>query len=334
MSYETEKNKKNTETLFRYLELMPEFYRTYMMSIPVGTMTLQTKKEYAYKSQKFFYWLIQSNPVYKNYSMKDFKLQDMEQITPVDANEYAVYLSMKYKPKSVNAYLSAISSMYDELIRFNRVAANPFSAIKWMKEKDRIAISLNKDECQKILNVAAYGTGLTKDELKYHHPIRDTALISMFLDTGCRASEMAGMDVKDIDMQECKVLISGKGGKIYYVYFSDETKCYLERYLEYRLHVLLKAQDAQEAMWLSSRGTRYSVRSMELLIVKYKNAAGITKDIHLHSLRHSTGQILYDTSGNLELIRQKLHHSNISTSQIYAQSSDLEVKEHREFRFQ
>ena len=328
MTYREEEKKKQVERLFKLLKNKPTFYKDYMMNL-TGDSSTSTKCAYAYNADIFFQWMIDSNPMLQTKRIRDITLDDLTALTPLDVNEFVVTISATRKTKTVNQIVASVSSMYKELMRFNKIANNPFSIVKRIKESEQAIIYLTDSEYRTLMNTVKYGTGLTDRELKFHHPVRDIALFSLFLDTGCRVSEIVGIDVRDFEFDEHRVLITRKGGKSTYVWFSDTTEDLLLEYEKYRLTTLLKPQDLEEAFFLNQRGTRKSIRSIEQLLEKYVNAAGFSKHISPHKLRSSYAMHLLEVTGNISLVQTALDHKNIQTSQVYARASKTQVRDLR-----
>lgn len=322
MSYHSEERKRRVERLFSYLTELPSFYKDSLLGINDSSMSAITKLEYSRNVKEFFQFLIKNNPLYKDYSTKDFTLADLERINANDANEYATYLNADHSPATIARKLAAISSMYKELQRYEKVSHNPFGVIRRPSIKAHNVIHLTDSEYNKFMHVVRTGEGMTKKELQNHDSDRDIAIFSLFLDTGIRISELVSLDISDLDFEEAAAYVIRKGGKADTVFYSDETRDRLLYYYENCRNSRLKPGENTKAFFLNNRGNRLSVRSIELLTKKYAMLAIPMKAEHFspHKLRSTFAMDFYAATNDLLGLQEKMGHSNISTTNIYAKA--------------
>jgi len=245
-----------------------------------------------------------------------------------------LFLAARVQPKTVSRKLAAVSSMYIELMRFEKIRNNPFSIIKRPKEKEHIIIHLTPKEKESFLYTVSTGVGLNDRQLIFHENtrVRDMALYSLFLDTGLRVSELVGIDLIDVDFEEHGIVVTRKGGKIMMVYFGDQTQNRLEEYIEERERQLAETTIDEPALFLNNRCGRLSIRSVQILTKQYIEAAAINKRISPHKLRSSFAMAFYEQTGDLLLLKDLMGHSSISTTTLYADATQERQKKARNWQ--
>lgn len=144
---------------------------------------------------------------------------------------------------------------------------NPAALVQLPKLHQKEIIRLEIDEVAKLLDLVEDGEKLTERQKRYHEitKVRDLALMSLLLGTGIRVSECVGLNMNDVDMDACGIKIYRKGGKESIVYFSDEVRDVLDKYLEERQHIEAYPGH-EEALFLSMQKKRMAVRSVENLV--------------------------------------------------------------------
>lgn len=144
--------------------------------------------------------------------------------------------------------------------------------------------------------------------------LRDLAIATLLLGTGIRVSECVGLNIDDIDFDSCYITVMRKGGKIAYIAMGDEVIIALKNYMKQRLKLTVSDMQSENAMFLSSRGRRICVQSVENMIEKYSKAIGTKEHITPHKLRKTYGTELYNQTGDIYLVARALGHNNINTT--------------------
>ena len=235
--------------------------------------------------------------------------------------------------KSINNYLSCINSFYARLVREKKLENNPVVSIDRPSIlKSDIVIHLKEDEQKRFMNTVEFGTGLDTRPLKFHqkNKCRDTAICQLFLNTGIRVSELVGLDVADVDLNDCSIIVTRKRNKRQEVFFSDVTASYLQDYLSER-SVIYKPSDEESALFLSRNGTRLGVRSIEKMVKRYIQVSNPAKeDVTPHKLRSTYAmRTLEKSNGNHELVREGLGHETLAIVTTYARASQNLLKDSR-----
>ena len=137
-------------------------------------------------------------------------------------------------------------------------------------------------------------------------------MAELFYSSGLRLSELADLDLADIDLPGGLVTATGKGRKTRTLPVGKPALAAIRAWLAVRPEV-----DGEPALFTSSRNRRISVRNIQARLRKRGREAGMRQDIHPHMLRHSFASHLLESSGDLRAVQELLGHANISTTQIY-----------------
>lgn len=183
------------------------------------------------------------------------------------------------------------------------------------KRHEKEIIRLEPNEVAILLDQVEDGSKLTKKELEYHKKtkIRDVALLTLLLGTGIRVSECVGLDINDVDFDNCCIKIRRKGGYEAIVYFGEEVETALLDYKEQREH-MIPAEGHENALFLSLQNRRMAVRSVENLVKKYTSRVTPLKRITPHKLRSTYGTELYKETGDIYLVADVLGHKDVNTT--------------------
>ena len=152
---------------------------------------------------------------------------------------------------------------------------------------------------------------------------RDLVILKLFLGTGIRLSELAGLNISDINLDEKKIIITAKGGKKETRFINTKLRTTLKTYLRKRRDMITDSQ----AVFLSNRGTRITTRQIDRRFTHWLKWSGITRKLTVHSLRHHFATNLYKRTKNLVLVSKALGHRHISTTQIYTHLFDHELED-------
>lgn len=153
---------------------------------------------------------------------------------------------------------------------------------------------------------------------------RDRAVLETLFSTGLRVSELCALD-RYIDLVRGEVTVRGKGEKLRVVFLADRARKALKDYLSER-------HDTDEALFISvGRGdkalSRITPRAVERLVDRAARAAGISKKVHPHELRHSYATDLLMNGADIRAVQELLGHANISTTQIYTHLTNKALRE-------
>ena len=144
--------------------------------------------------------------------------------------------------------------------------------------------------------------------------VRDKTMMELFYSSGLRLSELVNLDLENIDLQESSLRATGKGNKTRILPIGRKAIDALKAWLHRRGEV---ANTETRALFVSKRGTRISVRSVQQRLDYWRKKQGLEQHIHPHKLRHSFASHILESSGDLRAVQELLGHADISTTQIY-----------------
>ena len=145
--------------------------------------------------------------------------------------------------------------------------------------------------------------------------LRDRAILELLWGAGLRVSEIAGLDVVDLDLPNGQVRVTGKGDKTRIFLYGDPARTAIRRYLEDGRPML--ATGAQTALFLNRSGGRLTARSVQTMVRNAGMQAGLDALVHPHMLRHTFATHLIEGSADLRIVQHLLGHASADTTQIY-----------------
>lgn len=312
------------------LKEMPEFVSDFIYNF--GRIeNYATKLEYC-RDIKIYLEFITT---YCDKDITDLSLDDVANIEILDINRFLTTLSGNHKETTVKRKRASLSSMYGFFVATGKMSRNPIAATKSIKIPNKDVVYLTNDEQRTLLETVRYGTKLNETVAKVHYIYadRDSAMFILLLDTGLRVSEMLSTDIIDYNLEECNVVVTRKGGDTQVVYFSDECRDYLDIYFKsQKAKYELSSSDLKFPAFTTSTGKRLGVRAIEMLVKKYVAACIPEKAriISPHKLRSSFAMSFYAASDkDILLLKKKMNHKSIQTTNIYAKASDSAMRESR-----
>ena len=336
-TYREQTDRRNILRLREVLSELPPFVKDYFRSIDTTTTT-RTRISYAYDIRVFFEFLKSQNPLYKEYALRDFTLEDLDHVSASDIEEYMEYLKLYETPEDrqntsalntngvvgIKRKLSALRSFYGYLFKRQMLRTNPTVLIDMPKIHERTIVRLEADEVAILLDyIENCEQTLQGKALAYYKKTkeRDLALVTLLLGTGIRVSECVGLDVEDIDFRNNGIRIIRKGGNEAIVYFGEEVERALKNYLEIRRGITPVAGH-EHALFYSTQRRRMTIRSVENLVEKYASAVTTTKKITPHKLRSTYGTALYRETGDIYLVADVLGHKDVNTTKRHYAAMD------------
>jgi integrase/recombinase XerC len=192
---------------------------------------------------------------------------------------------------------------------------NPARLVASPRLDKKLPKVLSIDDCIRFIETPDTDTVLGK---------RDRAILELLYASGMRVSELAGLNLEDIDFKHEAIRVRGKGRKERVVPFGSKAKAALEIYMSVRGELLVEAPEEERdplALFLNYQGTRITTRSVGRMLDKYVEECALAHDISPHSLRHSFATHLLTAGADLRAIQEMLGHARLSTTQIYTQVS-------------
>lgn len=319
-NYYTTRNIQDLDRLSVLLEELPSFCEDYFLGIESRT-SCQTRLKYAYDLRIFFDFL--SKKRYRDIPVTQFTLEHIEAITHNDIELFLSYLShYRFKDKHLSCderakarKLSAVRALFKYFFNKGLIEVDNSAKVPTPKLHDKEIIRLDANEVSDLIHTAETGNGLPRHAVGYHNKtkIRDTAILTLFLGTGIRISELVGLDNDSFDFSENSFLVTRKGGNQAILYFSDEVKYALQEYIAEKTNDP-KVPQGENAFFLSMQYKRINVRSVEILVKKYSKLVSPLKKITPHKLRSTYGTRLYNATGDIYIVADVLGHRDVNTT--------------------
>ncbi len=329
--YSKQKEKINLEKLRDVLKELPPFCFEFFHGIESTTSSL-TRLAYAYDLRLFFNYLTENVAKFSNYTQESYTLSDLDSISTTQLEMFMDYLNLYYKEeneienheKGKARKISTLRSFYKYFYRKEKLKNNPAALVNMPKIHEKPITRLEIDEVARILDIAESGENLTTTQQRYHKYTqrRDVAILTLFLTTGIRISELVGINISDLDFNVNGFKITRKGGNEVVLYFGDETRAALLDYLNER-DEFKPLPGFEDALFLSLQSKRISSRSVQNIVEKFAKIVSPLKKISPHKLRSTYGTMLYRETGDIYLVAEVLGHKDVNTTKKhYAAMSD------------
>ena len=190
----------------------------------------------------------------------------------------------------------------------------------------RLPKYLTLDESRKLLETASIAK--TGSNGNHDNRTRDYAMITLFLNCGMRLSELIGINISDIDFENRKLNVIGKGNKERTIYLNDACISAIKDYLAIRPHDAVKF-DSRDALFLSEQKKRISKRTVQYIVKQEIKLAGIEKanKYSVHKLRHTAATLMYKYGEvDIRALQELLGHESISTTEIYTHVDNEQIR--------
>jgi len=219
--------------------------------------------------------------------------------------KYLSFLHRRNRKSSIARKVSTLRSFYKYLVREQMVSANPAKHVATPKAEKRLPTALTVDEAFRLMDAP-----MEKEQL------RDRAILELLYSSGLRVSELVGLNRDRVDQDLGIVKVMGKGRKERIVPVGKKALEALSVYLSDRGHL-----EASAPLFVNTRGTRLTSRSVGRLVKKYTRYSGVFRKISPHSLRHTFATHLLDAGADIREIQEMLGHASLSTTQRYTHVS-------------
>ena len=265
------------------------------------TMYLQAKKLEGIAAstlQNYFYFLRKLSE-HTHKQVRDITLNDLRMFLYVECEGI--------KPSTANTKVAYLQSFFKWMVDEEIIDKDPSRKLTQVRLPKRLRNSLTIEEIEK-LRLACIDT-------------RERALLELLFSTGCRLSEVVGINVEDLNYQELSIRVIGKGNKERIVYFNTKAKVHIENYIKER-------PGYSEALFVTSKKPykRVGCRGIQLIINKIADRAGFDKSVFPHLFRHSMATLTLQNGASIITIQKLLGHCNVTTTEKYAETSMDNVK--------
>ena len=332
-TYAQQTAQQNTLRVREIAHELPVMCERFLMAIEDRTSPL-TRLGYARDLKTFFHFLQTEYPEFAVDSLRDLQPADLDRITPDHFRHYAEYLTYyidandeehKNAELAKQRKLCSLRCFYNYCFRNQLIKSDVSRLIELPKRHEKPILRLEVDEVARMLDTVENGAAFDGRQQKYneHTRLRDLTILTLFLGTGIRVSELVGINIEDIDFSVNGFLVTRKGGSQAILYFPDEVSEALKRDLVER-RKMDAAPGHENALFLSLQKKRIGVRAVENMVKKYAlQIAPLKTRMSPHKLRSTFGTNLYHETGDIYLVADVLGHSDVNTTRRhYAAMSD------------
>lgn len=252
----------------------------------------------------------------RNY-MEEHGIRDVKKITSTNLNSYILYLEKnKFSAATISRNIASLKAFYHYMFKEGMVLEDAAEELHAPKIEKKMPEILSPQEVVRLLEQPC---GDSPKE------IRDKAMLELLYATGIRVTELINLKLSDVNLQ-MGYLVCRDGDRERVIPFGNEAKCALIRYLEGTRAAMIAEPDSQY-LFANCAGQPMSRQGFWKLIKFYAKKAGIVADITPHTLRHSFAAHLVENGADLRSVQEMLGHSDISTTQIYANLSHSRIRE-------
>lgn len=303
-------------------EELPPFCGEFFRGIEHETL-VRSRYAYGVDLRTFFAFLI-LQPGFEKPDIRSLALSDLNRVDITTVENYLSYVSyytddaekeVLNGERAKKRKLSTLRALYKYFNKKEKLTTNAPALVDLPMIREQAIIRLEPDEVANLLDIVQAGEGLTEAQKKYHKrtQARDLAILTLFLGTGIRISELVGIDMNDINFSANEFSVLRKGGKQDILVFGEEARAALLAYMLERERVTAQPGH-EEALFLSLQNRRITVRAVENLVKKYAQLAAPLKNISPHKLRSTYGTTLYRETGDIYLVADVLGHKDVNTT--------------------
>jgi len=253
--------------------------------------------------------------------LQDRGVADPDTVTRDDLTAYVRLLrDSGLAPSTVERKVASVKSFHKFLVREGVTENHPTAQIPLPKVPDRLPDPVSVEDVERLLS-QPFPDGPSG--------LRDIAVLEVLYGCGLRASELTGLDLHDLGLDEGFIQVRGKGDKERVVPVGGAASRALSVYLEHGRPFLKtkKAVSRQDpsAVFVNVRGGRLSRQAIFVIVKKYGGRVGL--DLHPHTLRHSFATHMLQGGADLRALQEMLGHSDISTTQVYTHVDRQHIRE-------
>ena len=247
--------------------------------------------------------------------------QTAESLLTAGSSQIQSYLGLKLRqgasPRSSARFLSAARSFYRWALREGHIVEDPTLRIESPKQGRPLPKSLSETDVERLLGAP---------DLELALEFRDRTMLEMLYACGLRVSELVGLQVEQVGLNQGIVRVLGKGGKERLVPMGEEALDWLTQYMRGPRIELLKGQSSN-VLFPSNRSREMNRQTFWYRIKLYGERAGIQTHLSPHTLRHAFATHLLNHGADLRVVQMLLGHSDLSTTQIYTHVAKQRMQE-------
>lgn len=249
--------------------------------------------------------------------MDEQGIHDIKDITSENLSAYVQHLNDNhFSAATISRNIASLKAFYHYLVNEGIVSEDLSEKFHAPKIEKKMPEILSTDE---VIRLLEQPSGTSQKE------IRDKAMLELLYATGIRVTELITLKIRDVNLQMGYIVCRDRS-KERVIPFGNEAKSALIRYLEGTRNAML-ADKSSEYLFANCSGQSMSRQGFWKLIKFYAKRAGIVADITPHTLRHSFAAHLVENGADLRSVQEMLGHSDISTTQIYANMNHNRIRE-------
>jgi len=267
---------------------------------------LSTSTQSAYRTDltKFNNWLVKQNKTLNTANETDIK-------------QYIIFMTnLNCKPRTKARWISSVRSFYRHLLEQEIIKNDPTLLLESIHKPKLLPKSLSEQTVDEILNAPDLTTNLGA---------RDKCMLEILYASGLRVSELVGLNLSQVNINQGAILVFGKGRKERLVPLGQEAIFWLENYLKKTRNLLLKNK-ISNAVFISERGSLMTRQNFWHRIKLYCKQIGLSSDISPHTMRHAFATHLINHGADLRSVQLLLGHSDLSSTQIYTHVAKLRLQ--------
>ena len=333
-SYHAAQHKDYTLKIRALMTELPALCGSFFRAIDSQTSVL-TRYAYAIDLRGFFQFAVQQEDLFPGRDIPSLTAVDLEKIQAYHIELYLNEVSFYQKgerewvnqERAKARKLSSLRSFFKFLHKQEYLPTNVAALVDIPKLYEKAIIRLEPNEVADLLDMVENGEGLSDGQKRYHNTtkLRDVAILTLFLGTGIRISELVGIDMRDIDFENDAFIVTRKGGSEDILNFGEEVHRALADYYNWR-EQQMPLEGHERALFLSMQSRRITARAVENLVKKYAKIAAPLKKITPHKLRSTYGTMLYHETEDIYLVADVLGHKDVNTTRKHYAASSEEHK--------
>ena len=235
------------------------------------------------------------------------------------ARHYLAYLEESYTKKSIARKISSLRTFYSYMLLEKHIETNVFENLETPKIPKRLPKVISDNEINYLFEAIDQTTLLGN---------RNYLILDMLFSCGLRASEITGIEIKDLQISRKQILIHGKGSKDRFVPIHNKLIEEIKDYLTtVRPKLISKSNEETNILFLNYRGEDLTPRGLQIILKKILNDANESYKITPHMLRHSFATTLLNHGADLRVVQELLGHEHLKSTQIYTEVSNKILKE-------
>lgn len=248
------------------------------------------------------------------YYLYEFVKKDLLNVTEEDIRDYLELLNLKKeKTTSIRRKISTFKSYYKYLYKNNFIEKKyyPLAKIGYPKLEKKLPKFIYYNDLLEIINESS----------KNKDGIRDKLIIEMLYATGLRVSELVNIKINDIDFNNRRIIVCGKGNKERIVYYGEYAENVLNEYIE------THRKNKENYLFMNSRGEKLTDRGVRYIIDNIMKRLSVKTHVTPHVLRHTFATDMLNNGCDIKVVQELLGHSTLKTTEVYTHVTNERLKE-------